>query len=52
MEQTSFMASKFEKSSQNKDLQSEFKILHSIIYLLERKDRKSLRDENIKVMFH
>ena len=28
------------------------KTLHSIIYPLERKERKSLRDENAKVTFH
>ena len=31
---------------------SEFKTVHSIIYPLERKKRKSLRDENAKVTFH
>ena len=30
----------------------EFKTLHSIIYPLERKERKYLRDENVKVTFH
>ena len=29
----------------------EFKTLHSIIYPLERKERKSLRDENAEVTF-
>ena len=35
--------------------QSEFKILNSVVYTLERKDKKSLRDfidQNAKVTFH